>query len=151
MAAALGRFGRVHEYSWHKPGHTRGTIEYFRGMPPQYARTRHISPRPHGKPPAGGALPAPMGHAAVPARAGRTGPSPPPTSYGRRRPDHRDVVVIQTEAVPVPGREAARRGGHRCKIACRRLPSDLLAYLPHVPPIPHRDDDARFVCLSAAA
>jgi len=25
MAAALGRFGRVHEYSWHTPGHTGGT------------------------------------------------------------------------------------------------------------------------------
>ncbi len=25
MAKALGRFGRVHEYSWHTPGHTGGT------------------------------------------------------------------------------------------------------------------------------
>ncbi len=25
MAAALGKFGRVHEYSWHTPGHTGGT------------------------------------------------------------------------------------------------------------------------------
>ena len=25
LAAALGRFGRVHEYSWHTPGHTGGT------------------------------------------------------------------------------------------------------------------------------
>ena len=25
MAAALGRFGRTHEYSWHTPGHTGGT------------------------------------------------------------------------------------------------------------------------------